>query len=511
MLTDRQLREIAEKERPKYIYFDNIRKGDIIDDGYEGFSSDRDVQVLECTACMQKWEEDGIKHKHKGTALCPCCGNLELAYNRAYGRKSFKIRMNAVIIYAEAYDSVYAECVKFTAEDFTDIYAPDIFADRRAKYHFTPSGAVKYNGSGKLLKSETGYAFYVNHMTAMCRAEEYNVFTAGEINPLTDTFLKYSCFNLYPDDELYGGTLAYLMKYCKYPALCELLIKTGNTAALVDICESKEKIPRKINRYAKTVKELLPKLPKAKITAFINYLKNVENESISTIGSTLDFLHANPVEKLLKVIECCPEGTGIMCRVINKTGQSPVTLANYLKKQKAAIGVYSDYIKQCRVLRYDLSDTGVLYPKSLKDKHSELSEIVRYSVSEAAEEKSRKRAERLKGGGAEYRHGRLAVVVPEDAYEIISEGAKLGHCVGGCAESHSNGKTTILFIRKRSDIGTPFFTLEIDIKNGKIIQCYGYKNRVSYKQNLEVGQFLEHYRRHLEYCRKNKTKARKSA
>ena len=95
--------------------------------------------------------------------------------------------------------------------------------------------------------------------------------------------------------------------------------------------------------------------------------------------------------------------------------------------------------------------------------------------------------------------------MPADANAIIKEGAVQDHCVGGLAGAHSYGKTTIIFIRKRSEHDVPFFTLEL--KNDfEIKQCYGKGNKVSYTKNLEVGQFLEHYIRHLKYCSKKGSK-----
>ena len=56
--------------------------------------------------------------------------------------------------------------------------------------------------------------------------------------------------------------------------------------------------------------------------------------------------------------------------------------------------------------------------------------------------------------------------------EIISEGQALQHCVGGYAERHAEGKTTILFIRRKDNLDTPYYTLEIDDKTKHIKQYH---------------------------------------
>ena len=203
----------------------------------------------------------------------------------------------------------------------------------------------------------------------------------------------------------------------------------------------------------------------------------------------------------------------ILLAVCEKAKRKPEKIVNYLKRQKAGVELYRDYLGECEKLGYDLSDEMVLFPKNLIEKHAETSKLCKNKASPEIEEKARKRAEKLKKAGAEYRHGRLMVRVPRDGSEIIAEGAKLSHCVGRYSDGHARGLTTILFIRKRNDPETPFFTLEINMKSGAIKQCYGYKNRQSYRDNLEVGQLLEHYQRHLEYIKSKKQikKGRKTA
>jgi hypothetical protein len=75
--------------------------------------------------------------------------------------------------------------------------------------------------------------------------------------------------------------------------------------------------------------------------------------------------------------------------------------------------------------------------------------------------------------------GELRVVIPVSSAEIVQEGKTLHHCVGGYAARHIEGKTTILFIRKRRTPGRSFLTVELETdKRGKvkIRQVHGYRN-----------------------------------
>lgn len=67
------------------------------------------------------------------------------------------------------------------------------------------------------------------------------------------------------------------------------------------------------------------------------------------------------------------------------------------------------------------------------------------------------------------------VVAPTSPVDIAVEGITLKHCVKSFIPSVAMGETNIVFIRKKDDIGTPFFTVEVD--NHKVIrQVHGHCN-----------------------------------
>lgn len=93
----------------------------------------------------------------------------------------------------------------------------------------------------------------------------------------------------------------------------------------------------------------------------------------------------------------------------------------------------------------------------------------------------------------EYQDEEFMVVSPQNPIEMIEEGIKLRHCASSFISLVTEGKTTILFIRKTNDSSKPYFTLEI--RNGRIRQCHGFANR-----NVPAGSrlltFLQEYCRH---------------
>ena len=125
-------------------------------------------------------------------------------------------------------------------------------------------------------------------------------------------------------------------------------------------------------------------------------------------------------------------------------------------------------------------------------------------------EKFAKRHLQLVAAGFEYHHGGIYAVLPKDPAEIVTEGKTLHHCVGGYVKRVAEGTSNIIFIRHKD--GKSWFTLEIEPKTLDFVQCYGDHNRTTglfrhgTNYDPEVGKFLYHYRRHLNWMQsRNKT------
>lgn len=503
-LTREQLETFAENNRPKYIYFENYNKNDNIFDGYYGVDVKSPYQRFICTACGREWCEDGHGQQHKHLKQCPGCGIRTTAYNEKFGRSSKKEHMNCIIFYKENHDSVWAECVRIDIEDYTDIWDPNIYIDRRTLYHFFPGGGQRYRRKydrWEPMKSRAGYTFYTGLGTVMAAAERAHFYIRENI---ADTFLERFQFHHFPDDGTGCGTLAYLMACCEAPAFCEFCSKAKLWELMSSRLFKNYAVSKKLRYKAQSVADIFHTLDKPRRKAAINFLCENRRTSAGMADELVTFLEKNTPDYFRAMNKLFGSDFLKASEVIEKTGQTPKKLLNYTEKQHATIRLYADYIKECVSLGYDLTDSIVLHPKNLREKHEETSRLCRYKTNDAESKKAEKRAELLRKNGAEYRRGRLMIVVPNNTVEIIQEGAKQSHCVGSYAAEHAKGKTTILFIRKKIAPGIPYFTLEMDMVSRKVRQCYGKGNKESYHTNLEVGQLLEHYIRHLEWCAKNK-------
>lgn len=162
---------------------------------------------------------------------------------------------------------------------------------------------------------------------------------------------------------------------------------------------------------------------------------------------------------------------------------------NYLEKQQRReqgrkkhpkvitryVEFWCDYIDAAKHIGYNLKNDVFLLPKDLMKAHDKATEAqTALQKARRAKEVSEKETARLKSLAKRYTYtdGRWLIRPPLNADEIVAEGKALKHCVGGYADRHINGTTTILFLRDREKPGKPLVTIEF--RGGKIIQIHGW-------------------------------------
>ncbi|MBM6725457.1 PcfJ domain-containing protein, partial [Pseudoflavonifractor phocaeensis] len=138
----------------------------------------------------------------------------------------------------------------------------------------------------------------------------------------------------------------------------------------------------------------------------------------------------------------------------------------------------------------DLSNPIWLMPKGLHTKHLE-------TMVPAGAIREKKTSEgyqkRLKSLVSRYTFStdRWLIRPPMSAMEITVEGKALHHCVGGYADRHIKGTTTILFLRDRKKPGKPLVTIEMS--GNQIVQIHGYRNDAgeAVKPSVKYAGILE--------------------
>lgn len=193
-----------------------------------------------------------------------------------------------------------------------------------------------------------------------------------------------------------------------------------------------------------------------------------------------------------------------MHRIFNYVEKQFNHAKDHYRSQGYVLTTWRDYIQDCLKLELDLSDDAVLFPRDLEATHQETMKRIKYVEHQKMREQALKRKQELEK--YEFQEGEFLIRVPVTTKEIVAEGNKLSHCVGGYAERHIRGETTILFLRSVKNPDEPFYTIELN-KKLQIVQVRGKKNA---PETEPVQQFMEKFKELLQK-QKNEKKARKRA
>lgn len=318
-------------------------------------------------------------------------------------------------------------------------------------------------------------------------------------NALTLSHLKYSQFDKFSVTQ----TIKYLCLYSLHPSM-EMFLKLGFDDAVREWVWANKPHRRLFDWNANTPGAAL-KLTPQEFKAFQKTDKN------GFLTSTI----LDSYKKLKKwdIKVSFDDAISVLSRyifikdlidMVKLAGKSTRYCLNYLQNQYFLVNgekiktpslsytmtTYKDYIQAATKLGYDLANPVVSFPKDLQTAHDTAIRLVKY-------EENKEKLEHMKKIDVgrrkkyEYSDERFMITLPPDMQSIIDEGKALSHCVGGYADRHAEGKTTILFLRKVTEPDAPFYTVEID--GDKIRQYHGYRNdaQTGYKPLPEVKEFVE--------------------
>lgn len=298
---------------------------------------------------------------------------------------------------------------------------------------------------------------------------------------------------------------------CFYPKQVEWLVKLGLQDAVRDLAGRGVKNAAAVKWNANT--------PAAFLGCGVKELDAITKESdrplvaLRIYRALHDMTQAPTPEECAALADCADDRTlRVLLPRMKRYGLRIPKLISYLEKirrhgkihwsNNAALSAYADYITAADGCGLDLSNTIHLLPKDFWAKHDTVtaawSAICANRRSTEANAKYKVRLQKLTARYL-YWSDTLLIRAPVNAGEIVEEGKRLEHCVGGYADRHLSGKTTILFLRRRDKPHVPLVTIEMD--GNTIRQVYGYHNdRASCPENPKAiparklyGAFLDEW------------------
>ena len=356
----------------------------------------------------------------------------------------------------------------------------------RQRYVFAKDGAVRYGSEdGKRwdIRSEFREPVFCSASYGYSFDNSYKIINEKAISR---SDMRYSQY------EKYAGKLLmyYLYLYCRHPNL-EYLMKQNYD--LIDEMytgygsgAAKLTVPSYINWKSNNLLEML-----GLTRSEFKVLKGQEHLYGAYRANKEHFPKVTP-EDLILISKVFDYEYGTLSRFLDATGATPQRMSRYLADKQINTRDYSDYLDQCKKLKYNTKDTAICFPHNFEAMHNRLSAIIKYQHNKQVKEEFNKHIEER--NQLEYSNGELMILQPKQLSDIAYEGKALSHCGGGYAERHALGKLTIMFIREKIKPDKPYFTMEVSV-DGKIVQVRGKRNIAP---NKEVEDLIKGYKAYLE-------------
>lgn len=457
---------------PAHIFY-RRRKGKTLADGY-------------CTRCKSDVIVDHPKHKETG--ICPNC-QAEVTFQAA-GKAKRVYEQETVQVLQHVGDQLVARICKATVS-FRDHRNPQI--------HFWEAARIFYSVSkGKYSEEEYYYALYGDLVTPWKRGPRpifsryvysFNADLCGHIYPrnlsmaLKGTPWQYSQLKEFYRHFRTNMTLSsYLYAYHKRPAI-EYLVKLG-LFRLAQNAVYGDESPYTYHRSAfnwngKNLREVL-----GVDKAYLPVLQEIDANSRALyllqkliekgLPAETEFLRWCMDHRIYEedALERCLQHTTPykLMKYLNEQAARNPKNSHYSTAVKIVFDLYHDYIRFCNDLGYDLTDDFVLFPRDVKDAHDRASEMFDKKKAQIYNERIAAQYEALATQYQMFEAG-LTVIPPKSAAEIVEEGQKLHHCVGGYVSRVAKNECTILFLRKEEQPDTPFYTMEL--REGAVRQLRG--------------------------------------
>ena len=203
------------------------------------------------------------------------------------------------------------------------------------------------------------------------------------------------------------------------------------------------------------------------------------------------------------------------CEDILKELKSVNRMVNYMKKQRVAPSrlatTWRDYLHMARDEGMDTTDDIVRLPKDLKARHDQLVELInaRRDAEKIAKEKEKYKRldaqilEKLPEAARYFWENDKYMIIPAGTCEeLMTEGRTLHHCVGS-SDIYMNkmaaGTSWILFLRKKENLEKAYYTVEIDMKDDRVLQYYSEFDRQPDKEI--IGKVLDGFKRSIKRSR----------
>lgn len=438
--------------------------------------------------------------QHGEEVRCPFCGRYVTVRNHKLLRSDWKHKQYMPVLFlhtSEDGNTVYGQGY-WSMRDLKNDPAGQILYMVTYVYRFRRGEVMVWGRSDAPGRSVAPY--FPKGLRIPEPASRSGIYSQTEpydvigMSRLRESFLKYTEYDIpitewerqhWANGYLRGDLANYLAAAALWPENVEMLRKIGLNEPVIDLVYAGKKNADIMN-WDETDPRKAFGLTKPQLKEWMALGGDLQDlrvwKGMQKTGCKLSFKQAREIKgkfmpkTFRELISRCKRHkihSGHLLRYLDsQTGQR--CHGGYFGMEQAA-QMWRDYIDAAAKIGYDLSNPIHQMPKYLDAKHNEATTAAQMlEVAEKVKEFKSRTAALDKRYGFEDKD--FFIRAPIDAAEIVAEGKALAHCVGGYAERHAKGATTILFLRRKAEPDKPYVTIEM---NGSTIrQIHGYANEM---------------------------------
>ncbi|WP_416149471.1 PcfJ domain-containing protein [Salipaludibacillus sp. HK11] len=445
-----------------------------------------------CTHCEKTMRTDNFKHNE--IVICEECGSECSVKASGRGRKNL-FDTAYIVWYEKSIENPKAIIARgiFVVRDYSGDYK-EVKTKRQTsvKYLFEPGNSV-------MIKYESWVGEWHKRATVFSESsgamQHHPCFYSTENikKAVSDTQFQYSTWEEYETNEL-------LVKFfdiaAKYPCV-EYLTKIGWKNLVYDKLYGNKTFGA-INWRGKTLEKVL-RVTKSELKTIVKsgvyieaftlriYQLSKKDGSKLTIEEACDFTRRidSYTSETVKKISKSTTIRKIYNYVIKQYERKNYKSMRY-HNEESVILTWKDYLDDCKKLNMDTSQDMILFPTNLDKAHQSTIKKIKHKEDKELNEKFTKRLKEL--SKLIFECDGLVIRPAESCRELIREGNLLEHCIGGYAEKHAKGVTSIFLLRKAEEPDKPFYTVEV--RGNRVGQVSGYKNQMATKK---INSFLDEF------------------
>lgn len=505
-LTEEDMTEMNKRFTP-YLFFEDHKKESMRECWCSSCRAHFGYDFYQRTETPEHYEF--IRKKHNEWTVCPKCGAAVKAKNIRKVKSCANLDewKRIVFVKPKGKNTVFLVCA-YAHKSYTGM---DFLTEPKCNictvYYLTPQYVREFKNAYDYayLGLRSGEFYEPKRITEpFTKTYCYNIsrwekrgYSLIGFSRLQNTFLRYHSIELFEKayesywyTAHYGAGECLDIKFLAYSALypnIEKLLKLGLSDFVCSLIDGRP-MKRYIDWNAQTPKQMFH----MRADEFRDFRENYYGEEDFKVyqilkGTRKHFKYSEAAaiakrfgkEASLRLAQAVKKHKLNLTRTLRyldkKTPQKKSDTRKTSDFEHTAI-LWTDYLSFAERLKYDLNRDDVIFPKNLQKSHDDASKAVIVLKDAEAFEKYKKRYEKLERIYA-FSDGEYSIVIPQGVNDIVEEGKVLGHCVGGYAERHVRGATTILFMRKCATPNKRYITIEVRDREKRICQNYGRKNR----------------------------------